>query len=272
MTNQAGKLSGLAARFLGRLETPVAIERRNLLVGLAAASTLAAGGTAAGAMALSAADHIAEDPELLRLLDVAQARSEKYQDLWRKERELVAYWGAQWPLAPSELISRCGNTYERGVTGGALYRDGRDKAYSLHSLSWIETRLEQATHALTKKRIREGKTHYGMTREEWEARRDEAERLLPIAKGYWNEIDRIKAGMGEDYYRPRHDAATNLTAAVASVLDLEARTMEGLVAKAQALRLIERMERTSRMLAGFELAEKGSGIAKDLIRLCEVTA
>lgn len=210
------------------------ITRRNLLTGLAAAST------AAATVVTTASATTIENRELIRLAEELAEVEARYvaADEWQKH--LVAEWKPQWPLAPDEITSpgRKGmwSGFERGFEGGALYRKGEEEPRQLIGSDWFSGRAKRARRAL--KRGLEGER-----RQEWEAELAEAERGYAVAVRYEAEIARIKeASDYEAAWRNTAAMAEVFEAHVAAIMDQPDFTMEGLLIKAQALAAWGRVE------------------------------
>ena len=209
------------------------INRRRMLLGLAAAST------AAATISIVTDAAPAENPELIRLADELPAIEARYIAADKHERHLQQKYEPQWPLAPDE-ITRPGSRhawggFERGFKGGALYRKGEERPRQLIPASTYEWEIKRARWALKGNKLEKRKIQ-GLNREQWEAELTEAERLYPVAAHYEAEIARIAE-------ESNYEAAWKNTAAtvealeihVATIMNQPDSTMHGLIIKAQAL-------------------------------------
>jgi hypothetical protein len=147
--------------------------RRRLLLGLAAASTAAAGSIA------SAATPALENPELLRLGDQLEAKAERHCQATAHENRIVREGRRRWPTTPEALFRRdeAGDfrfrgfgEIERDFDGGRAYRPGEEEPRLMYG-RWEALRsLEHANDALASKWMARNGKLYGVSRAEWERR------------------------------------------------------------------------------------------------------
>ncbi|TPN58621.1 hypothetical protein FJ976_01540 [Mesorhizobium sp. B1-1-9] len=212
------------------------VNRRRLLLGLAAASTAAAACTVATA-AHSAAP--VENPELVRLGNTLAAIADEYRAARDARIAIIDKWSKVWPLAPDEIISdrQYGNgPIERDITGSGLYRKGAARClviYTCDDLDWYLTRA---------KRILKGKTIDKRSvgglpdRDAWEDALDRYAAEYTAAAKYEAEKARIlKASGYEAADRRKEAAATALINAIDGIMAQPETTMAGVMIKAQAL-------------------------------------
>ena len=107
-----------------------ALSRRNLLAGLAAATSAA---TAVGVEAATAR----ECPKLVALADALPAIAEKHFAARKSYREALKGAGKEWPR-PHEAMSGCGGDYEKLPHGG-----GHPDRKLVPSIEHIEFQLAQ---------------------------------------------------------------------------------------------------------------------------------
>lgn len=218
------------------------IDRRRLLLGLAAASTAAATVTVAQP---APAATLAENPELIRLAE-PQANPELVT-LFRDLKEAVAEkaaakdakewladeWRHSWPLAPEEITLPGSGEWDSGrevdLAGRSIIRPGEKNARRLHSLenlTWLaENMASNVDRARTeKKRARALKALAEDTRN------------LRLAEEYDREIKRIKDASGIRPADARIAAAQqDIYRLSEAILEVPASTIECLIIKAEAV-------------------------------------
>ncbi|RWP32230.1 MAG: hypothetical protein EOR04_33120, partial [Mesorhizobium sp.] len=101
-----------------------AINRRRMLLGLAAASTAAAAITAASAAGCASV----ENPELVRLGNRLPEAAAEYRAALEEIEWIAAEWKHRWPLAPDEITWPRGDytNGERDIAGRFLRRPGEE--------------------------------------------------------------------------------------------------------------------------------------------------
>lgn len=256
-----------------------ALNRRRLLIGLAAAST------AAAAPALSAApsiSRIAENPELIRVGDDVSAALDAYLTARDFYARTVKEGRRRWPKTPEELFRRDGDgggylfahgyssgEIERDFKGGRAWRKNEKEPRVVLSQSEATWRYRAARDALANKSLlRRGKLH-GRTRAEWERHLAEAKPLAELAEAYYGECKRIREDLKWDtVWRDASAKATALGDILTKITEAEARTMEGVLIKAQALTAWSEVDGTSRMFHPGQ-PDWGPKFAADVIRLAE---
>ena len=213
----------------------VTTSRRNVLLGLAAASTAAATVTEASA---------SENPELIELGDQLPSVEAEYVSARRTAAQIYRDAMKDWPLAPEEIVrwrraSLCGEL-ERDVAGAGLRRQGEEDTWCIWTVEQTATTIAEyerdvARILKTKRQNRLG----------WHvARLNEARETLPIAQSYWNQCERIRKSCGYKTANDRkHAAMRRLKAHVDAIMCAEEQTMMGVVIKAQALQAWKGVER-----------------------------
>ena len=208
-----------------------ASNRRQILLGLAAAATTAAT-PAAGKTAISA-----ENPELLKLAGDLPRLHAEYIDAHGAERRIFREAMANWPRAPKEI---------RSLLGGKLEMDVRNVG-----ITWPDcTRMARlGTPDCFRDEIRRGKREVERIVATFNSpiRRDnavafetrkiaEAEIAIPLAERYWAECDSIKSTSGYEAATALLTAArTALCARVDAIMRAPETSLMGVVIKAQAL-------------------------------------
>lgn len=111
------------------------INRRRLLLGLAAASTTAAAITMAPSAHSATPD---ENPELVRLGNAFAAIADEYRTASDARNAIIDKWSKVWPLAPDEIILDrqydAHNAIERDITGSGLYRKVGSRCLAIYTL------------------------------------------------------------------------------------------------------------------------------------------
>lgn len=218
-----------------------AINRRHMLMGLAAASTAAA--TATLATETQAASP-AENPKLIALFEELPPIVATFHEINDAYRAEYKAWQARTPWAPDELTVK-GNGWpydvpqqpgepEMKVLGGFLWRVGDDCPRRIVSRSWrVETNIWLQRQA--KRRAKKEGSLSDFMAADAEIRR--LKKLFATAKAYEQDFAEV-----ERQAKAWHDQADKPTAQrdalekhIAAIMDEPDFTMEGLVIKAQAL-------------------------------------
>ncbi|TPK70288.1 hypothetical protein FJ930_18355 [Mesorhizobium sp. B2-4-15] len=239
------------------------LNRRRLLLGLAAASTAAAAVTVAP-HAHSAA--IQENPELVRLGNAFPAIAEEYRVAKNARSKIVKKWSKLWPSAPDEILTgrSHGRVTERDITGHGIYRN--DKLVGIDSCDDLDWYIDQAERILKGKSIDKRKIH-GRDREGWEAHLDELVAEYTVAAKYEAEQARILKASGYKAADERKSMATKaLVAAIDAIMALPETTMAGVMIKAQALQAWGHADRWERLLTP-EAAAWAPSLAATVLRL-----
>lgn len=215
------------------------INRRRLLVGLAAASAAAATITAEATAAP------VENPTLLALIAELPAIAQAYHAAQRDYADMVKQWNAATPWAPDELtapgiawphdpVEQPGKA-EMKALGGFLWRKGDDFPRRIVVKAWeVDWKLLE-----TKRALRKAKKYGPVADCLWAE--EEIKRLKTLyatAKTYETEFAECKKQALADHERlyPAKDAAHEaLEKHIAMIMDTPDWTMEGLVIKTQAL-------------------------------------
>jgi len=207
------------------------VNRRRLLLGLAAAST------AAATIRVSAAVNPAqtENPRLIELGDSLQALEAACLVARDKVHAIEAYWGPRWPKTPAALLGE-GNEVDRDFQGYPIYQRGRPMIQQTYAspddISWFLHRARRIVRGRTVDR----RTILGGGRPEWEQELARLRRLQPIAKRHEARRARIMKQSGYKAAKTaREIAMRNLGDAVSEAVALPAGGMAGVMIKAQAL-------------------------------------
>ncbi|MER8797850.1 hypothetical protein NKH75_27270 [Mesorhizobium sp. M0984] len=210
------------------------VNRRRLLLGLAAASTAAAGLTVAPP-AHSAAQ--AENPDLIRLGDALPLVEAEYVKAHKAERAVLAEWSPRWPLAPACLIDG-GDEVDRKLSGWAFEATncyGEVRSQKIASVLSLGFGIELARHVLKGKAIDKRKIR-GLDRRGWEGSLAQSLRLRKTAETLEAKRARIKKASGLASAKAQTKAAFDRFAeTVKETMGHECATMDGVVIKALAL-------------------------------------
>ncbi|WP_378947745.1 hypothetical protein [Mesorhizobium sp. ANAO-SY3R2] len=216
------------------------IDRRRLLVGLAAASTAAATATVAQAAQAAAPAKTGEttqlaapqaNPEFVSLFsDLKKAVAEKTAAKDAREW-IIDEWRHRWPPAPDE-ITLPGVAWvindEVDLAGRPLVRPGEKHArrlYSLEDLAWSAER----TAAFV------GKARNDKSRAARLARAAKDKRALHLGEAYYREVERIKDASGIRLANARIKAADHEIGRLSTeIMDLPASSLACLAIKAEA--------------------------------------
>lgn len=250
--------TGLPAAFL---------DRRRMLLGLAAASSAAA---APVALAASAP---AEDANLLRLGGETAALAEAYRKAEAGRAAIVAEWAPQWPAVPQELQTR---------------NESGEVAYDLEGL-WPEQygRYKTAAHLRqwaadyrVPRKFRKGTS--ARTIAENARRREnlaqEAEANAVLSEKYCAERVRIREASGIMAARAKQrEARTALIGHAASIMEIDPNTMAGVIIQAEALEalsIVPPFQRASdfSLKALRDLPVWGERLAGSILRIASAAA
>ena len=223
----------------GTISSSPALDRRRLLMGLAAASSAAALPSIAMAEAKVTST---ENPALVRLGDALPAVAAEYLAAATAEASIVAEWSTRWPLAPEALIKpyRDDSAMERTLTGAGLIRQGQQWPRPVITAAEIQLGIDGIRQSLRRKR----RDPFGpvnwrgikLVPDQWELALAERGKLLAIAERY--EADKA-AVLDASGYTPAHSRMKAATQAlgdmVAEIMAQPEATMLGVVVKAQAL-------------------------------------
>ena len=208
------------------------LNRRRLLLGLAAASSAAA--LPVAALAATDAVPVTENAELLRLGDILPAVAAKYETALRHMQTAFTEWNPLLPRCPVELRQSSGRNdeVERDLSGHGFSEDGHILYVTpAESFTW---RREGCESALRRKRPRHPLTATeiaGLNRElvEWR-------RLETLALDYEAERAKVIEASGYDAAKVDHRAALETFGdLVRSIMAQPAEGMAGVIVQAQAL-------------------------------------
>lgn len=210
--------------------TQFALNRRRLLLGLAAASTTAAG------VAVEAIAAPAENLELIRLGDALPELVNEYREAADAIPAILAKWSPRWPKAPEALVLGFGQwaqgEIECGLDGRALQyptRFGDMRSRSIWTVPSLYAVIESCDGHIKRSRS-------ARLRATWTHDRDCYAAVMRIAKRYEKACERVRVASGVSDAGARKAAARKaLLANISDSLHEEARTMAGIVVQAQAL-------------------------------------
>lgn len=239
------------------------VNRRSLLLGLAAASAAAAGPIAAEAAATTV-----ENSELIRLADTLPATYDRYVEAWHADAAIRAKWLAVWPLAPDEISEVTVTSAEHpwDVPGekeasfdGWLWRKGERWPRTITMKShWAEAHLRFAKRQLKRK--------------DSHAHRAEVARLKRLHKlcgEYEDECIRVKEACHDEYtagWKAKNAASEAVCQLIGAIMAQPDETMEGLLIKADALNTFASMTERDQKAAIFEPNKWHGQIAASILR------
>lgn len=201
-----------------------ALNRRRLLLGIAAASSAGAAIAVASVSSVSAA----ENPALLRLADELPHLEAEFLKAVSRRQEAYAKAMAEWPSAPEALR-------RHGGSGDDLERDVADRAVERDGKCWSLWTLDDVTAA----------ARYAIKRE-----KARCEALLTVAKAYYGRTAELRRQCGYEAAHKAEVAARDaLIAHVAAVMTEAPATMAGVVIQAQALAAFGQIEPLYRFAA-----------------------
>ena len=231
------------------------LDRRRLLIGLAAASTAAAAPVVAGAVP------VLESPQLLRLADLLPGVLAERQAARDHKQAVINDWWWEWPLAPAAICD--GHAYgynrdcEHGLTGSPILASGEAVPTEKRDYSWEAiqerkanpdahySRLVLSAKFLTSKRddclraIRRKRPKHqlsGAEIAELETLAADYSEKAALAAVYETERERVRAASGYGEAVARCEAAFDaMSKLIGEIVATPATTMAGVIIKAQAL-------------------------------------
>ncbi|MER8531709.1 hypothetical protein NKH61_10515 [Mesorhizobium sp. M1005] len=209
---------------------PAAINRRRMLLGLAAASTAAAAVTATSVAGCAPV----ENPELVRLGNQLPDATAEYLAAREAIEWIAAEWKHRWPVAPDEITLPRGDytNGERDIAGRFLKRPGEEQVRSVRS-------VENLTALSEHRPLRSNASDAVRARHAaWLSRR---QRELELGKAYHAETARLRDVSGMEVAKDRVAAAErSLSDLVTAIMAQPGMTMKGLLIKAQAISTFEK--------------------------------
>lgn len=217
------------------------IDRRRLLLGLAAASTAAASGTVAMAVPAAAS----ENPKLIALAAELPAIVEAYRVANRAYGDMTAKWNSATPRAPDELTvpgiawpewnDKQPGEAEKKALGGYLWRKGDDFPRRIVVHAW---HVKQDLYAVRREKRRAKKIGSLVDFAHHEEEEKRLKKLLETARTYEAKYRQVKVAAKADHDSlwPVKDGAKDaLEIHITAIMDTPDWTMEGLVIKAETL-------------------------------------
>ena len=225
------------------------INRRRMLLGLAAAST-------AATVTVATAATPAENPELIRLANELPAIAAAYHAALKADREVKSYWdGMAW--APDELTvpgtawphddNRQPGKPEEKLTSGYLRREGEKFPRRIVVTEWETERKIRQKRSHLQKAKKEGRLADCLALEEEISRLTKLKRIAADYEATFRELGAKAKEEHRKFWPVTHDRLDDLERHVAAIMDEPDHTMEGLLIKAQALSEWNRTEKLHRL-------------------------
>lgn len=216
------------------------INRRRLLLGLAAASSAAAVGVGTAEAAPTAST---ENPELLTLIAALSAVAAAFHEANHEYREMEARWNAATPWAPDELTVPGTNwsgenqpgSVELLALGGSLLRAGDDFPRRIVVGRWDSYHKLLAARRALRKAKKAGSVADCLFYESEVKRLKALDQKVDAYFTKHAEVRRLAKADHERLSKPMYAAKDALEKHIANIMDAPDWTMEGLVIKAQAL-------------------------------------
>ncbi len=223
--------------------------RRNMLLGLAAASTAAATGTAG-----NSAHQEAE--ELMTMADELDGTLAAYKEADNRVREIAREWGPHWPV-PDMRIVRYGEycKQHRDILGRGIETEwGKSGQMRVQSLGTPE-HFEKSARAAQSEYERKMQTKSQRGAKGAKRWADKNAALIEPAREYWSEVERITEASGiEAALAVRAEARDALHEQVGKIMLYPEKTVTGLIVKAQAMQAWETVEPFQRVFNPESLA------------------
>lgn len=235
-------------------EAMPSLNRRRLLMGLAAASTVAAGVVAiqtqpAHGEAFANFANPPENPELAALGAMTADLLAELVAAQTAERQAEAVGNGLWPLAPAAIVKgyQDHHAWERKLSGAALYRDGKDKPLSLLTADEIAHDIDMVSESIRRKRRTDKPIYYrGQTGTiaEWQEYVIDARKRHASAVRYESrKANALKVSGYPAAVERAAEVRERLTVHVDAVMSHPANTMTGVMIKAEALAAFSKLER-----------------------------
>lgn len=209
------------------------LNRRKMLIGLAASST------AAASKLQSQPAKSLEDARLIELSDALPKLHSTYIEARKSKAAIVKETKEIWPLAPEEIVTLSWGELETSITGAGIKRIIPGRCYNGEARHWqVITpngwKARIRNHKQDIARIEKTKSKRGLVRSQTELAK--ARKALRLSKKYYADIERIRKASGYDQARESGEAAlAALKANVDASMNIQAKTMVGVVIQAQAL-------------------------------------
>lgn len=272
----------------------LSLNRRRLLLGLAAASTVAV-----APVALGAAKVAVETPELLALAEKLDAAVAETAAARAQVRAVIAEWAPRWPSAPAAI---CRSHFpgsaleqERGLTGACILANGNPEpsrpdhrgadwlayldavranpdACHARGVQTSQGFLAEREHFLkaAKRRRSRGSKSGEADAVYCDAQAGLAGDKVALAAEYEAECARVRKASGYAEAMSRSKAAFDaLAATVGAIIAAPAATMAGVMVKAQALAA---WEAEPAHICHVESWKWGGAFASEVIRIAEQAA
>lgn len=243
-----------------------AINRRRMLLGLAAASTAAA--TVAATVPAAA---LTENPELVRLGDMLPSVEADYASAIAGYRAVVKEWSPRWPELPEALVGR-GDETARDFTGWGIQRVncyGEMRCVQIATVDSLQGRISWIQGILKSKTIDSRKIR-GLTRPEWEAEMDESTALLKVARRYEQKCETVRRASGLAVSREHKNRSfTALADLIGETMGQQPVGMVGVMIQAQALGAWGRHGDAGHQMLTPGAITWGADLAASVLRLAE---
>lgn len=209
----------------------LATNRRNLLAGLAAASTAVIGG-AASAKAPQPGE---QNARLLELAEELPVRKATFLEAQKRADSIYRETMAVWPLAPDEITCEANpffGTLERDVAGAGLQRKGAKDILGIKTPQKLDDEMKWCAKTLGQKHIQRHPDRV----KHWKSRVAKAKRARKSSERYFAECERLKKASGYvEAYGQAAKAREALRDLVGAIIDEDETSIEGVVIKAEAL-------------------------------------
>ncbi len=218
--------------------------RRQMLLGLAAASTAAATGTAN-----ANTGQPAENAELIQMGDQLDGKLQRYLVARDQKRAIIKKWSPQWPTPSEEIISFGQHSKRyRGIDGAGIPFDRGFGEPSTVELGTPESfRASYEHHKAEYERKMATKSQRGAKFEKCRMERSRA--AIAPSEAYWNEVERITEVSGiESAAKAKTEAMDALRDLVGDIIQCREKTVAGLVIKAQALQAWSQVDKFYQMV------------------------
>lgn len=255
----------------------ILLDRRRLLLGLAAASAAAAAPVAVSA----AVPSTPENPDLLRLGDMLLAHEAELIAAHDEYEAALATATKHWPLAPDLILwapdcTKWKGDLERGPTGGSLARGEHQRPHNLIETRCHDRDIKSIERAIKRAALRAPGEPFSVPAfrgkfpmAEWVEKLAELTGERDAMNAYEADKAMVLAASGLSAAKDRRDASIDaIERLITSIMQTPETSMAGVIIKANALSAWGRIDKLRALLPELKHGW-GAALAASLIRIAE---